>query len=123
MSQPQPPWDPEGQQPSQGPYQQQPRWPQQGQPPYIPPGGQPPYPGPGYGPPPCFHVASWLSQDGGDVPTGAADAAAEVVSGEPPLFARWLATNETTTTAPMPARMFRTQCELLLRCGGCCGGP
>jgi hypothetical protein len=70
MSQPQPPWNPEGQQgqqgqppypgeqygpggpqPPQGPYQQQPGWPAQGQPPYIPPGGQPPYPGPGYGPP------------------------------------------------------------------------
>jgi hypothetical protein len=66
VSQPQPPWNPEGQQgqqpypsepygppgaqPAQDPYQQQPGWPQQGQQPYFPPGSQPPYPGPGYGP-------------------------------------------------------------------------
>jgi hypothetical protein len=50
-------------------------------------------------------------------------AASEVVPDEPPLLARWLTTNETTTTAPMPARMFRTQWPLLLLGRGGCGGP
>ena len=66
---------------------------------------------------------------GGDPDAGAdADPATAACPGElllldEPPVERWLSTTDTTTRAPMPARMFRTQWLLLPRRGGCCGGP
>jgi hypothetical protein len=62
-------------------------------------------------------AAAWDAGAGADAVTAVPPA--EMLLAEPPLES-WLITTDATTTAPIPARMFRTQWLLLPRRGERC---